>query len=610
MGNDVSHSYLSRFCHIHCVFSNGRRFESSGYFFKLNQMKRLITIVALLLLLPASAQAWWNKDWTLRKQVMLDTQAAAVPSEAHSVPVLIRLSTGNFDFLSAKEDGSDIRFVAEDDTTELKFHVERIDKINELAFVWVQVPKLAGNNAVQHVWLYSGNEKAPAAADSKTSYDAAQLLVYHLSETQGLPQDATVNGNHASEAKLVYVTGGLIAGSAKLAGDGGMVVTSPVLQAAREVTFSAWFKPEKLDGELLALGGLTLKLSGGVPVLAVNGTQTRAGAAVAVNEWHHIAVTAGSGYTLYVDGKAVASKAGALTPAASLRIGSGLVGDMDEVQVSTVARSPAWLAAQVESQGPAGKLVKYGEDKTTTTDEGTSYFTTTMQNLTVDGWVVVIICVLMFFISIWVMAAKAVLLGRVEKANEVFTEEFGKMSRGLSELDDSAAAHTGQMDQLAKMMDVFKHSPLYRIYHVGVTELKHRFPATAGEQGLPVISSRSFNAVRASLDTQLIREGSRLNKGMVLLTIAISGGPFLGLLGTVVGVMITFAAIAAAGDVNVNAIAPGIAAALVATVAGLGVAIPALFGYNYLTTRIKTVSNDMHVFVDEFVTKMAENYGG
>jgi biopolymer transport protein ExbB len=48
----------------------------------------------------------------------------------------------------------------------------------------------------------------------------------------------------------------------------------------------------------------------------------------------------------------------------------------------------------------------------------------------------------------------------------------------------------------------------------------------------------------------------------------------------------------------------------VATVAGLGVAIPALFGYNYLMTRIKDISADMHVFVDEFVTKMAENYGG
>lgn len=72
--------------------------------------------------------------------------------------------------------------------------------------------------------------------------------------------------------------------------------------------------------------------------------------------------------------------------------------------------------------------------------------------------------------------------------------------------------------------------------------------------------------------------------------------------------MITFAAIAASGDVNVNAIAPGIAAALVATVAGLGVAIPALFGYNYLISRIKDLTSDIQVFVDEFVTKMAEFY--
>ena len=94
----------------------------------------------------------------------------------------------------------------------------------------------------------------------------------------------------------------------------------------------------------------------------------------------------------------------------------------------------------------------------------------------------------------------------------------------------------------------------------------------------------------------------------MLLTIAISGGPFLGLLGTVMGVMITFAAIAASGDVNINAIAPGIAAALVATVAGLVVAIPALFGYNYLVSQIKNISADMQVFIDEFISKIAEQY--
>jgi biopolymer transport protein ExbB len=97
---------------------------------------------------------------------------------------------------------------------------------------------------------------------------------------------------------------------------------------------------------------------------------------------------------------------------------------------------------------------------------------------------------------------------------------------------------------------------------------------------------------------------------MVLLTIAISGGPFLGLLGTVVGVMITFAAIAAAGDVNVNAIAPGVAAALAATVAGLLVAIPSLFGYNWLNTRIKAVGADNRVFADEVIARLAEQHSG
>jgi biopolymer transport protein ExbB len=123
------------------------------------------------------------------------------------------------------------------------------------------------------------------------------------------------------------------------------------------------------------------------------------------------------------------------------------------------------------------------------------------------------------------------------------------------------------------------------------------------------LSGASMDAIKAAIDADLVRETQKQNAGMVLLTIAISGGPFLGLLGTVVGVMITFAAIAAAGDVNVNAIAPGIAAALLATVAGLGVAIPALFGYNYLASRIKNITIAMQIFVDEFVTRSAELYG-
>jgi biopolymer transport protein ExbB len=73
--------------------------------------------------------------------------------------------------------------------------------------------------------------------------------------------------------------------------------------------------------------------------------------------------------------------------------------------------------------------------------------------------------------------------------------------------------------------------------------------------------------------------------------------------------MITFAAVAQAGDVNINAIAPGISAALLATVAGLAVAIPALFGYNYLLSRVREITTDMAAFVDMLVTRLGEGVG-
>lgn len=579
-------------------------------------MKRFFALALCVLMLPLSAHAWWDEGWTIRKKITLDTQAAGITAEATGVPVLVRLSTGNFDFLAAHPEGADLRFVAEDDKTVLAHHVERFDSTNELAFVWVQVPRIAGSNALQHVWLYYGNEKAqpvPAAG----LYDAAQWAVYHLSDISGLPQDTTAAGHHVAGGTATFVPAGLIAGSARLNADGGLQIGDASLQAATGFTFSAWIKPERIDGELLAFGGLTLNLQGGVPVLSAGGTVAQGGAPLALNAWRHVAVSFGTNAVLYVDGKAVANVPTAFSPAGALRVGAGLVGEIDEVQISTAQRSAAWIAVQADSQGQAGTLVRMSGEETTEQGAQTGYFMATMKNLTVDGWVVVVICVFMFFIAIYVMWAKALLLTRQDRVNPRFTEAFDQLTTRLRTLSGGPTSHASQLDQLAQQADQYKDSPLHRIFQVGARELKSRFHtdgspgATVEHDGVvaPSISERAMLAVRSSLDAQLTRERQRLDKNMVLLTIAISGGPFLGLLGTVVGVMITFAAIAAAGDVNVNAIAPGIAAALVATVAGLGVAIPALFGYNYLQTRIKSISNDMNVFVDEFVTKMAETYG-
>jgi biopolymer transport protein ExbB len=197
------------------------------------------------------------------------------------------------------------------------------------------------------------------------------------------------------------------------------------------------------------------------------------------------------------------------------------------------------------------------------------------------------------------MITKAVILSSNNKANKLFLDAF------KSSWDVLLTPGSNEIDQMAANKKL-KKSSIYRLYAIGVQEVKQRFDQQVASGKKFQLSEVSLNSVRAALDAAMMRETQKLNSGIVLLTIAIAGGPFLGLLGTVVGVMITFAAIAAAGDVNVNAIAPGIAAALVATVAGLAVAIPALFGYNWLASQIKNASNDGAVFLDEFITKSAE----
>jgi biopolymer transport protein ExbB len=216
------------------------------------------------------------------------------------------------------------------------------------------------------------------------------------------------------------------------------------------------------------------------------------------------------------------------------------------------------------------------------------------------------------------MISKAMFLTRVERANQRFLRDFRRLSGDTTALDsktqtdeeeDDLITDAPSMSQLAGDQNKYGASTLYRLYHHGVFELNKRLAhQTLSASQVRTLNSQSIDAIRAAMDSSLTRLGQTLSSQMVMLTIAISGGPFLGLLGTVIGVMITFAAIAASGDVNVNAIAPGTAAALAATVAGLAVAIPSLFGYNWLNTRIKRIAADNRVFLDEFVTRVAEEH--
>jgi biopolymer transport protein ExbB len=282
-----------------------------------------------------------------------------------------------------------------------------------------------------------------------------------------------------------------------------------------------------------------------------------------------------------------------------------------------VARSAEWIKASALGQSMDSNLVLYGTDGQRESGGQTSYFTTIAKNLTADGWVVIGICMAMLVIALGIMIVKAFFLTRVERANAKFLKEFRRLNaKDATALDEAPKeGETDDLDDVPSMASLandqhkYGAATLYRLYHHGVREVNKRVAAhSLSAAHALILSPQSIDAIRAAMDGTMTRLQQSLSSQMVLLTIAISGGPFLGLLGTVIGVMITFAAIALSGDVNVNAIAPGVAAALAATVAGLAVAIPALFGYNWLNTRIKSISADNRVFVDEFVTLLAEQY--
>jgi biopolymer transport protein ExbB/TolQ len=122
------------------------------------------------------------------------------------------------------------------------------------------------------------------------------------------------------------------------------------------------------------------------------------------------------------------------------------------------------------------------------------------------------------------------------------------------------------------------------------------------------ISHPSFDSVRVAMERAASEQALSLEKGMIILSTAVAGGPFIGLFGTVWGVMETFSGIGIANAASLNAMAPGVAAALLATVAGLSVAIPAMFAYNYMVTTIRAITQELDGFANEYATQLEHKY--
>jgi len=607
-------------------------------FFHQTPLRRTLLIGLALLVCSLSVQAggWWNKEWSGRKSFTLDTGAegGAITETVGGSVVLLRLHQGNFPFEAAKEDGSDIRFVGADDKTVLPHQIEKYDPLLAEAFVWVKIPEVKPG-AQTKFWLYYGNGGEAEPVDPKKTYDEDTLLVYHFTDKGAAPADSSGHANTAESAASPS-EGALIGGGIRLLGNN--PVTIPASESMKwnpgsSLTWSAWIKAGVLQPNAVIFSrkegsdAFRIGLDQGVPYVEItdsSGTaRSQTGEPLAVNVWKYLTVVSDSSkITLYVNGEPYSSL-NAVLPAlnGTALIGGdgtdalGFTGEVDEVEIARVARPVGFIKLAAIGQGgseKASKLLAAGEDEGGGHTENPmlehlSLFGDIAKNMMFDGWAVVFACALMSAVGWWVAVRKFLYLKKTSKADKEFLSQWRGLASDLTTLDhankENVKSLGGKVD--TKSIRLMKDSPLYHIYHIGSDEIHDRQSARSGFYGL---SARSIQAIRASLDAGLQRELHRLNDGLIFLTISIAGGPYVGLLGTVMGVMITFAVIAKTGQVEVNSIAPGIASALLATVAGLVVAIPALFIYSYLNSLIKNSASEMHMFIDEFISKIAEFY--
>ena len=207
---------------------------------------------------------------------------------------------------------------------------------------------------------------------------------------------------------------------------------------------------------------------------------------------------------------------------------------------------------------------------------------------------IIIFCLFIFSIVAWsTMISKAIQMRRAARLNGFFNAEFKSQKNVLGMFDRNLPV---------------EGCPMFMVYQAGSVELDLRLKNNLDGGRKQFVSLKGMEHVKRSLENTVAQESLKLESGLILLAIAVSGAPFLGLLGTVWGVMSTFGHIAQQGNASLTAMAPGVAAALVTTVAGLLVAIPSMFGYNWLVHNLRVLTVELDNFAQELVSKMETEY--
>lgn len=221
----------------------------------------------------------------------------------------------------------------------------------------------------------------------------------------------------------------------------------------------------------------------------------------------------------------------------------------------------------------------------------------------------------------------------------VMLTKWQQLRRARNSADQFLSHFRRERDPLHLFINNFEMDdcPFYNVYRMGAEEVSTRFGnvtrdgfanrqvaggyksfgAGAGPQLIEVAEVEAEPAARGAVNLDTLRgtlgraidaEVMKLESQLSVLSTAVTGGPFLGLLGSAWGVMSVFAAMGTEGTMRLDKVAPGISAALLATVVGLLVAVPALVAYNWLSTRVRHQSMELENFAEEFVGAIEHNY--
>jgi biopolymer transport protein TolQ len=211
------------------------------------------------------------------------------------------------------------------------------------------------------------------------------------------------------------------------------------------------------------------------------------------------------------------------------------------------------------------------------------------------GKAVFALLALFSLVSWTIMIGKYFQLARSNRHTRAFLDTF-RRSRKFSEVNAATSRHVA--------------SPMVGLFQAGYVEIDSQVKARREEEsaGGGKYRIKSLAAVERSLRRALAIELQLLTKGLPFLATTAAACPFIGLFGTVWGIMIAFSDIASSGSTSIIAVAPGIADALINTAAGLGAAVPALMGYNYFGARLRGLRAEMEDFVLEFLNLTERNF--